>query len=483
MQRAVVACADPWMQEWLAAQLCRASLAVQLVNDAASLRKLLDADRPALVVGEPSMLPVQMPGPTHWLVLGVEGGLIMPPTAADVSAELAKRGFASVGLRMSPFALQPPPPDKTPPRRAPPPPLPDVLPLAASLKQVPWPRLLCELHMGTFTGLLKVVRGDAERRVLWLRGQIVAVHEASGDTTLAQAAKDGGWPPESTLQASSYLEAHPGQVAAALFDTRLMSLAEVCATLSTHYRKLLVEAFGWVEGGSYKIEAEPLVNSLGLEGVVNVWPLLTQSVEKAFKLNELMDAMAPVASQYIVPTPRFARVVQNFQPYLPQLTSHRLLTGEVTFQGALTAAEPNHATQLAQELFTVWSCQMVKASKEAQKVAMPVSAAPPPPAPTAAVDYRELSHVISAIAQAHAKVGKVDHFALLGVAPDAKAQAIEEAFTARLREMQLNQLPPGLGDDVVKRAGQLLLALKTARFTLVDPAARQRYVASLKKAT
>jgi hypothetical protein len=259
-----------------------------------------------------------------------------------------------------------------------------------------------------------------------------------------------------------------------------MSLAELATTLSGHYKGLLIEAFGWSDA-QYKIEAEPLVSTLGLEGALNVWPLLTASVERSFKTGDIVDALAPVASQFILPTPRYTRVGANLLPYLPCWQAARLLNGETTFQVALMS-DTARAAQLAQEIFTLWSCQLIRANKEPQKIAAsPVANAPPPAAsPTAAVDYRALSLVISTITEAHTQVGKVDHFALLGVPRDASATVIETAFTVRLRDMHLTQLPPGLSDDVVKRAGQLLLALKQARFTLVDPLARQRYVASLK---
>lgn len=99
--------------------------------------------------------------------------------------------------------------------------------------------------------------------------------------------------------------------------------------------------------------------------------------------------------------------------------------------------------------------------------------AEPPAAPNAAHDERR--RVIETRA---AELDGLDHYALLGIEPDASRGEVEQAYLAAVKTFHPDRIPEPLA-DLHDAASRIFVRLTDARATLLDAAKRTKYDASL----
>jgi hypothetical protein len=432
---AVVACRDPWTQELLGALLSRAAFTVAFASDTAAVAAVCARTAPSAVLAEGGLLPEGLPGAVRTVTVGSPEGLPWPLRAADVFETLRAWGvqIPKAAVVASPWTPRPAPrprPDAAPA-------LPAALPLGGACRSLALGRLLLELWAAEFTGRLTLKEGEATRALLWRRGVIGAVE----GTDVPPAPRDA--------------------------LTQTVGLKALLA----HHRAALAPSLGWREA-TYRIDPDPaLADAVGLDAALGPLELVMPALDKGLGMAGFMEALTAHMGAYVVPTPRWARMASALSPLLGSFPWARLLGGKLTFQAFLTS-DDSQAAPLARALYLLHSASLVRASKE--PVAQAAVTAPPPTdagpgAPAAPVDYRELATMIERIDRAAATWLGKDPCTVLGVPSTAGTEEVEAAYAARVEHLRLGRLPPGLGDDVLRRAGRLEAALAEARATLTDP--------------
>jgi CheY-like chemotaxis protein len=265
----------------------------------------------------------------------------------------------------------------------------------------------------------------------------------------------------------------------ALEDLNLVQAGEFPAVLRAHKREALVSCFGWGSGQLDFREAAPQgepafrlnPSTLVIEGVGRAYP--KSSLERLFKAR--IDHVAH-------PGPRFEDCLKVFAPIVYRSGMHSHLAGEWTVE-ELTRRSGDDPLPLWRLLRTFEVLKIVEIAAPTAAAAAPSPPPAPveessggePPAPPApaepeaaqiATDARALWRELMALKDA-------DHYAVLGVTPDAKAHQIRDAFLDRVGRYRPDR--EELPADVRRLAGEMLLRLAAAYGALSDPGIRETY--------
>jgi CheY-like chemotaxis protein len=264
----------------------------------------------------------------------------------------------------------------------------------------------------------------------------------------------------------------------ALEDLNLVQASEFPAVLRAHKREVLVSCFGWGSGQLDFREAAPEgapafqlnPSTLVIEGIGRAYP--KSSLERLFKAR-----MNHVAR----PGPRFDDRLKVFAPIVYRSGLHSHLAGEWTVE-ELTRRSGDDPLPIWRLLRTFELLKIVEISAPASTVAAAAEAAPVEERPGAespasvaaaaqeaapvATDARGLWRELMALKDA-------DHYAVLGVTPDAKTQEIREAFLERFGRYRPDR--EDLPSDVRRLAEEMLLRLAAAYGALSDPELREIY--------
>ncbi|MEM6732975.1 MAG: tetratricopeptide repeat protein [Myxococcota bacterium] len=151
-----------------------------------------------------------------------------------------------------------------------------------------------------------------------------------------------------------------------------------------------------------------------------------------------------------------------------------LLNGNTTFEEALRS-DDSRAIELSQLLYFLLVTDMVK--PQVRPGEAPRELAEKPPAPSAetprAVDYREIASASERIATEYLRLKDADPRSALGVAVDDDLETIERAFVSATSPLEPRHLPPGLGDDMLRKVREIVEMLHRARSLLHEDAKRR----------
>jgi CheY-like chemotaxis protein len=351
--------------------------------------------------------------------------------------------------------------------------LPASLPRLGDLGTLPLPRLVFELYVATFSGIIRLAR-HGEKRTLYVWGGLpVRVDRDDGEDIGQLLVGHGRITKEACEAARS--EAAGGDLGRALVGAGCIREAELLAALREQAEERLVDCFSWRDG-TYAIEAT--VDFAKTMPLTEVHPVrcIFRGVSEHYDLGSLFSYFGALRERFVVTTETFKFHYETLGPFLRYLDLGRLFDGKTTFEQALRSDDA-HALEIAQTLYVLLVTDMVRpARKPGEPTRMPQRT--PPAARTRPVDYREITRLCDDIARVYLLLKEGDYLTALGVAAQATAAEVDAA-AARLTPLTTPEsLPSGLPDDVTRRAAELGPLLAHARETLRDEQQKERYLAS-----
>ncbi len=464
------------------------------------------ADEP--VIAEP---PVEPPPPP------VEAGVVEPPpppveAVTGVSAWKATGASTwsppapAVSLPARVAAVTPPPPPPVAAHEPPPPPrealheppalpfeaivqrtpvgaeprttLPPSVPPEGDLATTPLPRLLFELYGGTYCGTLRLSRSGADRIIDVWNGFPVAVTVTpdEDDDDIATILRDHGRiTPEQHADAKRRAGSRAAQLLVALGVIDERDLLD-CIREQTELR--LAASFSWRDG-TYKITPSRAPPDSVVLSEVHPVKIIWRGVCEHYDVGSLLAFFSPLRARYIVATEVFPIHYESLGPFLRSVGVAHLLNGKTTFEQALRS-DDSHALTIAHTLYVLIVTEMIRAQSK------PGEAAKFPDAqgaarPSKPVDYRELTHACEEVARTYLALKGRDYFAMLELERQATERDVLAAYDRLARPFKVENLLPGLPDDVQRRAREIDGLLRRARDTLSSPEERRRYVIRLEE--
>lgn len=381
-----------------------------------------------------------------------------PPAAATAPPPAAPR----TGSAPPPAAVGSAPPPAAAGAQS----LPASLPRYGDLVAMPLPRLVFELYLATFSGVLLVAR-HGQKRTLYFWGGLPARIDADDakETLVSVFLSHGRLTPEQAQQAKA--KAVQGKIseADALLELDLVKKSELLDAHKSLTEDILVETFGWRDG-TYRLDPNNRFGDTSLLAEVHPIKAIFRGVREHYDLTSLLTFFQGLRERYAVSTQLFKVHFEALGPFLRNLELVSLLDGKTTFEEILRS-DDRRAMEVAQALYVLLVTDMVRpreAPGEAAKV-VPVMAAPP--RAVAPADYREITRACDAIAKEYLRIKDCD--AQEALQPkDSTAEATEQAYAAKLAPFLPERLPAGLPDDMTRRAREIRDLLGRAKALLLQ---------------
>ncbi len=355
--------------------------------------------------------------------------------------------------------------------------LPPSLPRYGDLSTMPLPRLIFEVYVATFSGAIMLARRGVKRTIYVKGGLPVNIDSDQADESLGRILLAHGRITEAQYQgALETAQEHGWNEGEALVDLGAIRRAELLTAMGEATEQRLVSIFSWREG-TYRIDSNTAFTDNLVLTEVHPLRCIFRGVREHYDLASLMSYFAKLRHHYVVATDLFSVHFETLGPFLRDLDIVSLLDGNTTFEAALRS-DDRRALEITQALYVLLVTDMVRAAgapgPKAVVPSRPVIAA----RDANPVDYREMTRVCEEVANEYMRVKEGDYFDALRVDVTTPPVEVEQAFATLVRAYLPESLPPGLPEDVQRRAREIVEVLGRARSVLRDTALRERYIAA-----
>lgn len=349
----------------------------------------------------------------------------------------------------------------------------------------PLGRVLFELYVGTFTGVLRLRRLGCRRSIYIDGGLPIHVEsdqmaESLGRLLLAH----GRITQDGYNAAQALVDEQQCRFGDALSELGIIGRGDLLDALMEQTEIKLANSFAW-RSGNYDIE--PLSEIPHHVVATEVHPLkaIWRGVSENYDAAALLALFAGMRSQFAVPTKLFQVHYDTLGPFLRELDLPRQLDGQRTFAALLDGPPSDRQRQLSQALYVLLTADMIRASEHASGAAVPQSTMPATSAAPvmSAANVAALARIAEEIAREYLRIKDGDYFDALRVELNATPSEIDAAYTNATRPWRPQDLPPGLSTETLARVREVAELLARARNTLRDPILRERYVASQRQGT
>ncbi|MEL6547035.1 MAG: DUF4388 domain-containing protein, partial [Myxococcota bacterium] len=302
--------------------------------------------------------------------------------------------------------------------------LPPGVPSAGDLSSMPLPRLLYELYLSSFTGVLTLNnRGDRRRVFVW-GGFPVRVETSHATENLTHMLrKNGRITDEEHRQVEDKIRAESLRAGDALRALGLLSDRELLDAMRFLNEERMVNTFAWREG-TYTFDARADFADGTVFGEVHPLSVIWRGIHDHYDLAVLFEYFSALRTRYVVTTQAFSVHYPALGPFLQHLDVKEILSGRTTFEQALRS-DDSRAIELSQLLYFLLVTDMVKPQARPGDAPTEFAEQPtaePTPRPQA-VDYRELAAVSEKIAAEYLRLKDADYFAALGLNDQADLDA------------------------------------------------------------
>ena len=366
------------------------------------------------------------------------------------------------------------------------------LPQQGRLEERPLPRLLLELHRAGFGGALTLSRERTGKRFLFQHGCPVFAESNLASESLGVQLMDAGRLDRSDFnRVAAEIERRGCQEGTALLELGLLTPKELFVALKDQMRLRLIECFAWPHGtfivdpnGDPGDDAQPFrldPIAIAQAGIEAHW-----SGERVLReLGDRMESCAGPGPDFRVAAARLT-VDSAVQDVLEALDGTRTL-----WKVAQTARSPR-------ALGALWVLDAIGAlayadsatDESAPEIELAIrgdedheASEPHAAAPSASADASAnpgTSGLEDEIGQKHAGLEDLDHYALLGVPPEATAPEIRKAYLKAAKAYHPDALARmNLSPQLREQANQVFAAIGKAHVVLADANARRDYDATL----
>lgn len=357
-----------------------------------------------------------------------------------------------------------------------------------TLQETPFFRLLALLHASAATGNLRLKRGPTEKAIAFADGDIAHVESNLMPETLGKFLVQRGTITAEQEQ-SCLVRAMDGQrtFAQCLLEAKVLDAATLSQATRDNLRAKVTECFGWSEGefaftpdrtaaesgAGYRLDFARAV----LDGCATLGP--DAYAGAAFlKGEKKIKATLPVGAD-----PKRLELTVNEVAVLKQLAKP-LFLGEIVEKTRIPSDE---VARTVLGFLTAGYAREVSPNEELTLdelvgMALLQKLQPTPVAPAIATVDPGTQAIANEVAALHFKLADLDHFALLGVDPDAGFVRIRDAFVAFATKFNPGRFAAPEVRAFAPQAEEVFLRGAKAFALLSDADQRTKYLDKLKAA-
>jgi tetratricopeptide (TPR) repeat protein len=366
-----------------------------------------------------------------------------------------------------------------------------AVPEHGRLDEAPLPRLLLDLYQARYSGALTLSRDRVGKRFLFQEGVPVFAESNLASESLGVQLMDRGRISRADYsKVVSHIERTQCKEGKALLDLKLLEPKELFVALKDQVRIRIVECFGWPQGEFFvDPSSEPPADAQPFRA--DIYSLLQEGIEAHWSNDRILSDLEPNMLRYPRRSRRFdlalARLRQD--PAVQALTE--AIDGTRTLWKAVQAASTPRALAAAWVLDATaaleYGDQAASSNQASGDVEIVIDAEKPSTAPrpaAAAPGSGHKDHVVNPqaepllreIEEKFERLGDLDSYALLGVAPYAAASDIKRAYHQAAKTYHPDALArSGFGAEVREKANKVFAEIGKAHAVLSDPERRRDY--------
>jgi tetratricopeptide (TPR) repeat protein len=373
-----------------------------------------------------------------------------------------------------------------------------AVPEHGRLDEIPLPRLLLDLYQARYGGALTLSRDRVGKRFLFQEGVPVFAESNLASESLGVQLMDRGRISRADYnKVVGHIERTRCKEGTALLDLKLLEPKGLFAALKDQVRLRIIECFGWPHGEFYvDPSSEPPADAQPFRA--DVYSLLQEGIEAHWSSDRIISDLEPNMRRY----PRRGRSFDRAVARLRQDPAVQALTEAV--DGTRTLWKVVQAANTPRALAAAWVLDATAALEYADQAARSSQApgdvdcdveivigdakpsgAPSPAQPAAAgpgserkapVGNDQAKALLREIAERFERLGDLDSYALLGVAPNAEASDIKRAYHQAAKTYHPDALArAGLDAEAREKANKVFAEIGKAHAVLSDPERRRDY--------
>ncbi|MEE8409500.1 MAG: response regulator [Myxococcota bacterium] len=359
--------------------------------------------------------------------------------------------------------------------------LPPGVSRTGDLGTLPLPRLLFELYIGTYTGVVRLMRKGVRRSIYFLAGLPVRVESEGLSETLGFLLRNDGRITDDQLnRAQDLVTSDGGFLGQRLVEIGALRESELLDALRDQTERKVARSLAWRDG-IYEIEDDASVLQRSVVNEINPLKAIFHGIREHYDLGALLDFFSELQKLYVVAAPQFAVHFKTVAPNFQYFDTKEILNGKTTFEAALRSDDA-HVLEIAQSLYFLLVVDMVHAEPEPGEPAPEIEIDRAPEAGKGLVDYAALMDAADRIAHEYLRIKGKDHFTVLQVERDADDAVIEAASQAIVESVRGDSELAGMPHDAVRRARELIQIVHRARKVLLHAGRRKRYLKKLEEA-
>ena len=384
--------------------------------------------------------------------------------------------------------------------------LPKSIPERGVLQEIPLPRILIELYGAGFDGSLKLARDNVEKEIgLHSGAPVTSESNLASESLGIQLIDSGKLSRVDYAKVTSYVEQNQCKEGVALLALKLLTPKELFETLKEQLRRRILDCFGWTEG-RYQLTVEDSGSDEIHPFRNDPYRLVRDGLLAHWSPDRMLSELAVPLEQFPRPTQAVGEIVRRLQ--LDSEPSELLtgLSGKQSLGQALAPFLSSAATLAAlwvldaAHVFSYGDRDTVEAENAPEALDVDVdieievrgakSADPeqrpagtrPTPGPAADAESATASPAAqklrAEILQRLEQIDALNHYALLGVEPDAGAGAIRKAYFAAAKRYHPDTLARLQLEDITEQAAKVFARMAEANEVLSDKNKRAEYDAS-----
>jgi tetratricopeptide (TPR) repeat protein len=367
-----------------------------------------------------------------------------------------------------------------------------AIPEQGELQEQPLPWLILELYLSGWSGALLLSRARVGKRFLFQEGIPVYAESNLASESLGIQLMDAGLLDRGDYnRVTAHIDRSGCKEGAALLELGLLKPRALFEALKEQVRIRLVECFGW-PAGEYHLDADSQPPDGAQPFRVDVHPLLQEGLATHWSQDRVFQELGPQMERYPVRSKRFDKVARRLHMDSATEAVLRAVDGTRTLYKVVQLARTPRALAAAWVLDAaraldyhdapVLKEKAPKAGQDFEIVFEDAAAAPTAERQTAAVSGSarilddRAEGLRTEILDKHETLGDLDHYELLGVAPDAAAVVIKRAYLASAKTYHPDALTRmGLDDETRERANRVFAEISKAHAVLSDVGQRRDY--------
>ena len=372
------------------------------------------------------------------------------------------------------------------------------LPEHGRLAETPLPRVLLDLYRERFDGALTLSRDRVGKRILLQEGVPVFAESNLASESLGVQLMDAGKISRSDYnRVAAYVEEKRCKEGKALLDLELIEPKGLFDALKEQVRIRIIECFGWPEG-EFFVDASTRPPDDAQPFRVDVYPLLQEGIETHWSADRVLIDLEDQMNRFPHPAPTFQRIVER-------------LHSEESVQALVEALDGTRtlwkAVQLASNLRGLAAAWVLDASQAIAYRDQPIQSGEPSASFDSEVEIvvgerragadaargsvgskrgkkrapkRDSASLAREIVEKYQRMDDLDYYELLGLETDAAAGTIKRAYLKAAKTYHPDALArSGLDAEVREQASKVFSKISKAHSTLLDPAQRSEYDASI----